>query len=169
MITVTKSRCCRLFLAAPLALAALACSSAEQPATEDVAAGAAAAELSATETAPIPELRTNDAGAVLVSQDEILRMIDGGTAPMILDVRTAEEFAQSHVPGAINISYDQLADRLSEVEVAKEGGVIVYCQSGRRAGIAEELLLGQGFSNVQHLEGDMRAWLEANRPTEKQR
>ena len=93
--------------------------------------------------------------------------IDGGTAPMILDVRTAEEFAEGHVPGAINISHDELADRLAEVAAAKEAGVIVYCRSGRRAGIAEELLLGHGFSNVQHLEGDMLAWLEAKRPTEK--
>ena len=168
MIIATKSRCCRLFLAAPIALAALACGSAEQPVTENVAPEEVATELAVTETTPIPELRTNDAGAVLVSQDEILRMIDGGTAPMILDVRTAEEFAEGHVPGAINISHDELADRLAEVAAAKEAGVIVYCRSGRRAGIAEELLLGQGFSNVQHLEGDMLAWLEAKRPTETQ-
>ncbi len=167
MINITRSRSC-LFLAATMAIAAVACGSAEEPAVDDVASADDAAAIVATEAAPIPELRTNDAGAVLVTQDEILRMIDGGTAPMILDVRTADEFAEGHVPGAINISHDELADRLAEVEAAKEAGVIVYCRSGRRAGIAEELLLGQGFSNVQHLEGDMLAWLEANRPTEKQ-
>lgn len=169
MIAVAQSRCCRLFLAAPIALTALACGSAEQPASEDAATEEVATELAVTETAPLPELRTNDAGAVLVSQDEILRMIAAGTAPMILDVRTADEFAEGHVPSAINISHDELADRLAEIEAAKEAGLIVYCRSGRRAGIAEELLLGQGFSNVQHLEGDMLAWLEAKRPTEKQR
>jgi rhodanese-related sulfurtransferase len=117
---------------------------------------------------PVPALRTNEAGAVIVTQEEVVRMIAAGTAPTILDVRTPEEFAEGHVPGAINISHDQLADRLAEIEASKEDEVIVYCRSGRRAGIAEQLLLDQGFRNVQHLEGDMLAWLEANRPTEKQ-
>ena len=166
MTKLTKSpRCVMLLLA--LAFAAAACD-AEQGADEQAGAVEITPPLAATETTPIPELRTNDAGAVLVSQDEILRMIDAGTAPLILDVRTAEEFAEGHVPGAINISHDELAERLAEVEAAKEVGLIVYCRSGRRAGIAEELLLGDGFSNVQHLDGDMLAWLEANRPTEKQ-
>jgi rhodanese-related sulfurtransferase len=165
----TKSPFRLLCLSCVLALAVVGCGTAEQAANENEAAGTSAAEPSvATEAAPVPELRTNDAGAVLVTQEEMLRMIDAGTAPAILDVRTAEEFAEGHVPGAINISHDELADRLAEIEAVKEAGVIVYCRSGRRAGIAEELLLGQGFGNVQHLEGDMLAWLAASRPTEKQ-
>lgn len=149
-----------------IALAPIACGGAEQPA-EEAAASEAPAPIT-SEAEPVPELRTDDAGAVLVTQDEVLRMIDAGTAPMILDVRTPEEFAEGHVPGAINISYDELADRLGEIDSARTEGVIVYCRSGRRAGIAETLLLAQGFGNVQHLEGDMIAWLEANRPVVQQ-
>ena len=165
----TKSRFWLLCLSGVLALAAVGCGGAEQAANENEAAGTSAADPSVTtEATPVPELRTNDAGAVFVTQEEMLRMIDAGTAPMILDVRTAEEFADGHVPGAINISHDELADRLAEIEAVKEAGVIVYCRSGRRAGIAEELLLGRGYTNVQHLEGDMLAWLEASRPVEQQ-
>jgi len=141
----------------------------EQAAGASQAGGAPAPKGTvSSEGAPVPELRTNDAGAVIVTQEEVLRMLAAGTAPTILDVRTPEEFAEGHVPGAINISHDQLVDRLAEIETSKDAGLIVYCRSGRRAGIAEELLLEQGFSNVQHLEGDMLAWLEASRPTEKQ-
>lgn len=165
----TKFRCWLLCLAGALVLPVAACGGADQAVNENEAAEASAAQPSVTaEATPVPELRTNDAGAVLVTQEELLRMIDAGTAPMILDVRTAEEYAEGHVPGAINISHDELADRLAEIEAAKETGVIVYCGSGRRAGIAEELLLGQGYADVQHLEGDMLAWLEAARPIEKQ-
>jgi rhodanese-related sulfurtransferase len=165
----TKFRYWLLCLAATLVLPLAACGSADQAADENEAAAAPAAQPAVTtEATQVPELRTNDAGAVLVTQEEMLRMIDAGTAPMILDVRTAEEYAEGHVPGAINISHDELADRLAEIEAAKEAGVIVYCRSGRRAGIAEALLLGQGYADVQHLEGDMLAWLEAARPTEKQ-
>jgi len=123
--------------------------------------------VAATPAEPLPKLRTNDAGAVLVSQAEVLRLLDAGTAPLILDVRTPEEFAEGHVPGAVNISHDELAARLAEVEGARDNGVIVYCRSGRRAATAEELLLGQGFQNVQHLEGDILAWLEAQHPVER--
>ncbi len=165
----TKPRFWSLCLAGALVLAVAACGSADEAANENEAAGAQAAQPAVTTDAtPVPELRTNDAGAVVVTQEEMLRMIDAGTAPMILDVRTAEEYAEGHVPGAINISHDELADRLTEIEAAKEAGLIVYCRSGRRAGIAEALLLGQGYVDVQHLEGDMLAWLEAARPTEKQ-
>jgi len=157
-----------LVLAAPLALAVLACGSAEQPATEEVAPGDVATGSAATETTSLPEFRTNAAGAVLVTQEEMVRLIEAGAAPLILDVRRPDEFAEGHVPGAVLIPHTELAERLAEIDAAREVGVIVYCESGRRAGMAEELLLGHGFSNVQHLEGDMRAWRRANLPTEGQ-
>lgn len=165
----TEFRIWLLCVSGVLALMVVGCGGGEQAANENAAAGTSGAEASvASEAMPVPELRTNDAGAVLVTQEEMLRMIDAGTAPVILDVRTAEEFAEGHVPGAINISHDELADRLAEIEASREAGLIVYCRSGRRAGIAEELLLGQGYANLQHLEGDMLAWLAAGRPVEKQ-
>jgi phage shock protein E len=86
---------------------------------------------------------------------------------VILDVRTPEEFAQGHVPGAINISHDRLADRLGELVGAKNRDVVLYCRSGKRAGMAAETLKTQGFGKLLHLEGDMQKWTEANRPIEK--
>ena len=168
MIKHTRLHSGALLLVFCSAIVLVACGSAEQPPAAAASADDAGAPLTASEVEPIPELRTNDAGAVLVSQEEILRLIDAGSAPMILDVRTAAEFAEGHVPGAVNISHDELAERLAEIESARHAGLIVYCRSGRRAGIAEQLLLEQGFANVQHLEGDMNAWNEANRPTDKQ-
>jgi rhodanese-related sulfurtransferase len=160
-------RCSSLLLVGFLGLVALACGGAEQAAVEPEPEATATPPVT-TQAEPVPELRTNEAGAVLVTQAELLRMIDAGTAPMVLDVRTPEEYAEGHVPGAINISHDELPERLDEVASARDTGVIVYCRSGRRAGIAEELLLAQGFNNVQHLEGDMIAWLEADRPIDRQ-
>jgi rhodanese-related sulfurtransferase len=157
-----------LSLSLLMILTATACGSVDNAAETGSEVETPAAEPTTTPAESLPALRTNDAGAVLVTQEEVLRMIDAGTAPVILDVRTAEEFAEGHVPGAINISHDELADRLAEIDATRDTGLIVYCRSGRRAGIAEELLLSEGFRDVQHLEGDMIAWLEANQPTEKQ-
>jgi rhodanese-related sulfurtransferase len=85
---------------------------------------------------------------------------------LILDVRTPEEYANGHVPGARNIPYDQLPDRLGELGDDRDRNVVVYCESGRRAGMAESALLAAGFTSLHHLEGDMKAWREAGRPTQ---
>jgi phage shock protein E len=86
---------------------------------------------------------------------------------VILDVRTPEEFAAGHVPGAINIPHDKLESRIDELLGAKNKDVVLYCRSGRRAGLAAETLSLHGFDKLLHLEGDMQKWTEANRPIEK--
>jgi rhodanese-related sulfurtransferase len=83
----------------------------------------------------------------------------------VLDVRTPQEYAEGHVPGAINVPYDQLASRLAEVP--KDKDVVLYCKSGRRAGIAADVLAANGYKRLSHLEGDMNAWVEKGRPVEK--
>ena len=83
----------------------------------------------------------------------------------VLDVRTPQEYAEGHVPGAVNVPYDQLASRLAEVP--KDKDVVLYCKSGRRAGIAAETLTANGYTRLSHLEGDMPAWLAKGRPVAK--
>lgn len=88
------------------------------------------------------------------------------TSTLILDVRTPAEFASGHVPGAVNIPHDQLAARLTEVESFRSAPVVVYCKSGRRAGMATSVLADAGFSKIHHLTGDMNAWRQQGLPTE---
>ncbi len=83
----------------------------------------------------------------------------------VLDVRTPQEYAEGHVPGAVNVPHDQLASRLAEVP--KDKDVVLYCKSGRRAGIAADVLAANGYTRLSHLEGDMNAWVAKGRPVEK--
>jgi rhodanese-related sulfurtransferase len=100
-----------------------------------------------------------------LAQDAYLALPKSGEqAPFVLDVRTPEEFVTGHVPGAVNIPYDQVAARLAEVPKDKE--VVLYCRSGRRAGMAAEVLAANGYTRLKHLEGDMPAWIEKGRPVE---
>jgi rhodanese-related sulfurtransferase len=85
---------------------------------------------------------------------------------VVLDVRTAEEFAAGHVPGAINVPHDQLQGRLAELAGARDKDVVLYCRSGRRAQVAAGVLAQAGFTRVSHLEGDYPAWSGAGLPTE---
>ena len=98
-----------------------------------------------------------------VSSSELLSWMDQGRGSLVLDVRSPEEYASGHVPGAVNIPYAELPDRISELG-GPSAEVVVYCESGRRAGVAEEVLRQAGFSRVLHLEGDMGAWREQGLP-----
>ena len=84
---------------------------------------------------------------------------------VVLDVRTPEEFAAGHVPGAKNVPYDLVAARLGEIPRDKD--VVLYCKSGRRAGLAADVLAANGYTRLSHLEGDMTAWVANGRPVEK--
>ncbi|HSW33227.1 MAG TPA: rhodanese-like domain-containing protein [Steroidobacteraceae bacterium] len=104
-----------------------------------------------------------DPALVPVSQEALLeRQQNGKESTYVLDVRSPEEYASGHVPGAVNIPYDQMASRIAEVP--KDKDVVLYCRTGRRAGIAAEVLAGQGYTRLQHLEGDIVAWVEKGRP-----
>lgn len=101
-----------------------------------------------------------------VTPDALLeRQRRGDAALTVLDVRTAEEYASGHVPGAVNIPHDQLADRIAEVPRDKD--VVLYCRTGRRAALAAEVLAGQGYASLGHLEGDIQAWIAEGRPLEQ--
>jgi len=89
------------------------------------------------------------------------------SAFLLLDVRSAEEFASGHIPGAINMSHSIVADNLSKLSQYKNELVIVYCRSGRRAGVAENILKNAGFTNVRHLSGDFNAWQANNQEIAK--
>lgn len=109
------------------------------------------------ESPPIPDL----------SQKQASEWIAKGNAPLFLDVRTPEEFAAGHVPGAVNIPHDALPARAGELASHKQKDVVVYCESGRRAAIASDALHEAGFARVQHLAGDMSGWRKAGLPVEK--
>ena len=72
----------------------------------------------------------------------------------LIDVRSAAEFAAGAIPGAINISVDELRERLAELP---EGELIVHCQVGQRGHIATQLLKGHD-RKVRNLDGGYVTW-----------
>ncbi|MGB5104215.1 MAG: rhodanese-like domain-containing protein [Steroidobacteraceae bacterium] len=103
--------------------------------------------------------------AAPVTQEALVERQQQADADLVvLDVRSPDEFAAGHVPGAINIPHERIAERLAEVPRDKD--VILYCQSGRRAGIAAQALAEQGYTRLFHLEGDIAAWKANGRPLE---
>ena len=86
------------------------------------------------------------------------------TNVVVLDVRTASEFAEGHIKRAINIDYQQ-SDFVEKAKttLTQERKIAVYCRSGRRSAGAAALLGEEGYKLV-NLKGGIIAWKEADMP-----
>lgn len=86
---------------------------------------------------------------------------------VLLDVRTAEEYAEGHINRAINVDVKD-ADFLKKAlgVLPKDKTVAVYCRSGRRSANAATQLSAQGYK-VINLEGGILAWQDAGKPVAK--
>jgi rhodanese-related sulfurtransferase len=83
------------------------------------------------------------------------------TPHLLVDVRTAGEFAGGHIPGAVNIDLQQLSSRLNEIP--RDQPVVLYCRSGSRSATAARLLGQQGYEHVYDL-GGIIAWQRQGLP-----
>lgn len=105
-----------------------------------------------------------EAEAPIITPSELQERIDSGDAPVIIDVRSEDEFKSGHIPGALHIPYDQVAARISQVDAPD--GVALYCLKGPRARMGEAALLESGYTKVLHIEGGFTAWHAAGLPVE---
>ena len=99
--------------------------------------------------------KENDQGAVYVNitAEEAKQIMDTEEGYIILDVRTQEEYDKGHIPGAIVISHEEIAEKAEEVLTDKDQLILVYCRSGRRSKIAAEALVELGYTNIKEFGG----------------
>ena len=99
--------------------------------------------------------KENDQGAVYVNitAEEAKQIMDKEEGFIILDVRTQEEYDQGHIPGAIVISHEEIAEKAEKVLTDKDQLILVYCRSGRRSKIAAEALVALGYNNIKEFGG----------------
>lgn len=83
---------------------------------------------------------------------------------LVVDVRSAAEYGAGHVPGAINIPHAAIVGDAGLLEAYRDRDLIVYCQSGRRAGMALEALKKAGYDRLSYMDGDMPGWQAAGLP-----
>jgi rhodanese-related sulfurtransferase len=96
------------------------------------------------------------------------REVSGNPGALLLDVRTAGEFAAEHIDGAILLPLHDLGKESAEAALAGRKDCVVICQGGRRAETAAQKLEGWGFSPVV-LAGGVNAWKTAGLPLERGR
>ena len=88
-----------------------------------------------------------------ITMDEAKEIFESGGEYIILDVRREDEFAQGHIPGAINIPNEIIGDEDIEELPNKEQLIYVYCRSGNRSKQAAEKLVKLGYSNIVEFGG----------------
>lgn len=96
----------------------------------------------------------------LLKPDELSKIkISAAGSPVVIDVRSAEEFAAYHIEGAINLPLDQLRTKNNLPEVSNDAQVVTVCNyGGARSQSAAEYLRQQGYSKVIALSGGVTAW-----------
>ena len=95
---------------------------------------------------------------------ELTARMASETPPVVLDVRTPQEYEAGHVPCAINMPHKALAGRLSEVLSFRDREVVLYCERGKRSEMARAVLLEAGFTSTQLLQGHMVEWRRQRLP-----
>ena len=84
-------------------------------------------------------------------------------APVLLDVRTPEEWNVSHLAGARQVDPNATANEAAS-GTARDTPIVTYCSVGYRSGIMAERLRKAGFTRVQNLEGSIFEWANEHRP-----
>ena len=94
-----------------------------------------------------------EASYMNITAEEAKEIMDTEEDYIILDVRTQEEYDQGHIPGAIVIPHEEIAEKAGEVLTDKDQLILVYCRSGRRSKIAAEALAELGYTNIKEFGG----------------
>lgn len=85
---------------------------------------------------------------------EARRLVKEGAT--LVDVRSAAEFANGHIPGAVNVPLQEIGAKVKKLG-PKDKAVVLYCASGTRSSMARSLLKNLGFTQVFNL-GAMSRW-----------
>ena len=101
-----------------------------------------------------------------ISRTDLLKEMQEGTAPLIVDVRSLGEYDRDHIPGAVHIPFYSISSGLRDAGVSSKDPLVLYCEHGPRAGIAGFLLFFAGYGNVYSLDGSMKGWRKKEYPVE---
>ena len=113
----------------------------------------------------ITEVRFRSRGFPDMGPQDAVRVINDGA--LVLDVRSAEQFAAGHLLGAKNIPAGELVETAGTLEKHQKKPIVVYCQTGMQSGQAAHTLKRAGFEQVVRLKGGLQSWLQEKLPVVK--
>jgi rhodanese-related sulfurtransferase len=126
--------------------------------TDRRSAGEIEADLDASPAAACADPAHPSLGGIPITA----RVVTPSAGPMILDVRTPNEYAAKHIAGSVNIPLSRLRDHLDEIP--RDRPIIVHCAGGYRSSIAASLLARHGLTGLTEMSGGLAAWEAARLP-----
>ena len=97
---------------------------------------------------------------------KLASLIRTPACPSIIDVRSALEFKQGHIPGAMHVPLFKLLLGLGKLPAERSVHAVLVCEHGRRAELARSILKRRGYERLETLEGHMHAWKRRGLPLE---
>lgn len=98
---------------------------------------------------------------------ELSQRIKSKKSPVVVDVRSGFEFNSGHIPGAIHAPTWRILLKLARLPKEKSAELVVTCEHGPRAQMAQGLLNAYGYRNTTLLDGHMAGWRHTGLPLEK--
>ena len=98
-------------------------------------------------------VKTQEAALMNITAEEAKKLMDSESGYVILDVRTEQEYAQGHIPGAILIPDYEISEKAESVLTDKDQLILVYCRSGRRSKNAAAQLEEMGYTRIREFGG----------------
>lgn len=102
---------------------------------------------SSTHESSYQQISPREAQTIMETEEDII----------ILDVRTPEEFAAGHIPGAVNIPVETIGSASIPALPRKDQKILIYCRSGNRSKAASQRLADQGYTQILEF-GGIRSW-----------
>ena len=119
-------------------------------------AGAGAVIVADTNESKATMIEKNEFGTYKhISQAEAMKIMAGDEPYVIVDVRRPDEFAKGHIPGAINVPNEGIADEQPAELPDLDQVLLVHCQTGRRSAAASKKLADIGYTRVLEFGGIM--------------
>lgn len=111
------------------------------------------APAAASDSTPLPQ-----SAIPRVDRDLLLGFLADDSTMTLIDARSPEEYAEQHLPGAINIPFDAVVANRELLPADLTKPVVVYCRTGQRAGQLKAQLLTMGYADVQILPREQIHW-----------
>lgn len=106
----------------------------------------------------------NQAGGGSVSVEEFDELLQSSPGAYVIDVRTAEEFAEGHVKNAVNIDVNSASFEAEIGKLDTSKAILVYCLAGSRSASAATYMRKHGFKTVYEMKGGILKWKKAGKP-----
>jgi rhodanese-related sulfurtransferase len=100
----------------------------------------------------------------VIDMGEVQDLLDGGAPPLFIDVRTAAEFADGHIEGAVNIPLDALGPKASGLPKDRATPIVTVCNAGKLSLTGMLILKSLGYRQVKNLQGGLNAWVSEGNP-----